>query len=251
MSKRKYQTTFGSDDEHLDASFESILMPMPSDPPPHPHPPASPPTPIAALSEWNDFFSFDHLLEPDLSFPPLFEPGPNLSLPPEHFEPDFLHHQWAFDELNVRKKKVGAPLMSIQECDSIIPHCGRLWKRGVSFEISKEHFIFQGLFCEIKDSALDLFQMFPWFRARGIRFRQLLKDDPSKGPTIEEVIRSFNFFFRKLGTFTHREINHILRYCRKVPTASNCLTKIIELYFDFTNVYSGDDILISFINSTL
>jgi hypothetical protein len=210
---------------------------MPSDPPHHPS--ASPPT----LSEWDDFFSFDPFPEPDLSFP--LEPLSSF-LRSIHRKPK----EWAKKD-DDKAQEVGAPLMSIQECNSIIPHCRRLWKRGVAFEISKEHFIFQGLFCEIKDSALNLFQMFPWFRAREIRFRQLLKDDPSKGPTIEEVIRSFNFFFRKLGTFTHPEIDHILRYCRKAPTASNCLTKIIELYFDFTNVYSGDDILISFINSTL
>jgi hypothetical protein len=116
-----------------------------------------------------------------------------------------------------------------------------LWRSGVSFLISQDDFLIHQCRYEIKETSLDKFKIFPWFQAPTLRFGAVLKDDPLKGPTIEDVIRSFNFFSSKLGSFTDSEINFLTRHLRTmaIPTLWNCLTTLIDVYNAFIKNSSG------------
>jgi hypothetical protein len=87
----------------------------------------------------------------------------------------------------------------------------------------------------IKQSTLPLFKIFPWFHAN-CRFRQTLKANFSRGPTIEKVIEASNYFFsRGGGNYSEHEIQFLQDYYQKmeIPIPSNCLTTIVEVYDEF------------------
>jgi hypothetical protein len=141
-----------------------------------------------------------------------------------------------------RRKAKEIPVMYPSDWFITSGSCCDLWSNMLPFQITQDDFISSGCRYEIEPSSLPKFKIFPWFQAQNIRFREMLKDDPLKGMTIEDVIRSFNFFFTKLGTFTNPEILYLQSTFRmmSIPTSCRTLTTILEVHHAFTKYYSGD-----------
>jgi hypothetical protein len=137
----------------------------------------------------------------------------------------------------LKKKSKGDPIMSSDE-----------WRIGVKFSlaaiknmfptvISLNHFnVESSTRYSVKNPALNLFKIFPWFHAGLAKFRQTLKTSLAQGPTIERVLEAINYFYQRRGeVYTEAEMGFLEEYylTMKIPVPSLCLSTVIDVYLVF------------------
>jgi hypothetical protein len=128
--------------------------------------------------------------------------------------------------------------MSSREWEIVTAYALDTLRQNRSCQISLSAFTFeenQNRYI-VKESSLPYFKIFPWFSARGLRFRESLKRDSSQGATIDQVIEAVNYFLLRAGSdYSEEELAFLSSFYldMPIPIASKCLSTIVTVYEAF------------------